>query len=556
MKKIKFLVLTLMIGVLGISIIGGQNKAISAFSSSDWESGTLYNVSEIDMELYQFQPRVSSSTPVGYYLFVNYDSTNSVSTNQGSASFSEMSLPGGLILPSGLSTYDSIQLFYNSANDQATLQVSHGNQAYTTGSTVLYYSDELPADSTDPSFENGNYLIVTNVDDPEDLDDLIANIQAFDETDGDITDQIIVTEDNYTANMNTVGTYSVTLSVSDAAGNTTTLDILVRVQDATAPVISGKTSYDVGTSSLYSLSTVLAGLSITDNVDGTISTSSMTKTSDSYTANYATPGTYYIVYSVEDAAGNISDVTITMNVTDNGNPVITGTSSYTLGLTGTLTVATIQAGLSASDAVDGNITSSITVKSDNYTGYADAVGNYAIVFQVSDAAGNTSEFTVNIVVTDDIPPIFIVDDTFIFVSSDMTLTDQDFIDILVALGKVNATGTVSYSINATAYYETPSTAGDYDVNYSASSNNGEYSEGAMIVTVTSSDGDIVQDYDDAEFSWENVKAWFVEKWESAKTFYNEHTNAIHTGICVVIIGGVILYVYKKKEEQPKSKKRK
>ena len=95
------------------------------------------------------------------------------------------------------------------------------------------------------------------------------------------------------------------------------------------------------------------GATASDNIDGDL-TSSITS---SGTVNTATEGTYTIDYSVSDAAGNIASVSRTVIVSLDLPPTITLTGSATI----TLLVGDtyIEDGCVATDAVDGDLTSSI-----------------------------------------------------------------------------------------------------------------------------------------------------------------------------------------------------
>jgi|GEM_PF-7054491 len=60
------------------------------------------------------------------------------------------------------------------------------------------------------------------------------------------------------------------------------------------------------------------------------------------------------------------------------------------------TIAEIQDFLVASDDVDGNLTESITVATDGYTGNETTIGTFDIVFSVTDTASQTTMFTVTV----------------------------------------------------------------------------------------------------------------------------------------------------------------
>lgn len=133
---------------------------------------------------------------------------------------------------------------------------------------------------------------------------------ATDETDGDLTASITVSG---TVDVDTVGSYIITYTVSDAAGNEASATRTVIVEplpDTTAPVIT-----------LQGSSTIFLQLgetftdpsaSATDETDGNL-TASITS---SGTVDVNTPGTYTITYRVSDAAGNEATATRTVIVQD------------------------------------------------------------------------------------------------------------------------------------------------------------------------------------------------------------------------------------------------
>jgi len=189
-------------------------------------------------------------------------------------------------------------------------------------------------------------------------------VTATNDVDGNITSSITTSG---TVNAETAGTYSISYSVSDAAGNTASVvQRTVIIADITAPVITliGSSKINLTVGATFSD----PGATASDNVDGNI-TSSITT---SGTVNAGTAGTYTISYSVSDAAGNTASVvqrTVTIIAATTGadttNPVITLTGSSTINLTVGETFT--DPGATATDAVDGNITSSISGSVDTST---------------------------------------------------------------------------------------------------------------------------------------------------------------------------------------------
>ncbi|MBM2818370.1 MAG: hypothetical protein HW410_52 [Nitrosarchaeum sp.] len=139
-----------------------------------------------------------------------------------------------------------------------------------------------------------------------------------------------------------------------------------------------------------------AGATANDNVDGNI-----TPVITVNPVNTSVLGSYTVTYNVFDAAGNAAtQVTRTVEVVDQVPPVITLLGSNPT--TGYLNLPYVDAGATANDNVDGNLTSSIvTVNSVNST----IVGSYTVTYNVSDTAENiTPEVVRNVVVVADFTP--------------------------------------------------------------------------------------------------------------------------------------------------------
>ncbi len=201
---------------------------------------------------------------------------------------------------------------------------------------------------------------------------------ATDNIDGDLTSSIVTSG---TVNTNTPGIYTVTYSVSDAAGNNaSTIRTVNVIADTIAPVITlnGSSSVTLELQQAYNE----LGATATDNIDGDLTSSIVT--SGSVNTNVA--GTYTITYSVSDAAGNSDSTTRTVTVNpDTTAPVISlvGASIINLNVGDSYT----DQGATATDNIDGNLTSSIVVSGSVNTNVS---GNYTLTYNVSDAAGNAA----------------------------------------------------------------------------------------------------------------------------------------------------------------------
>ncbi|QHI37365.1 PII-type proteinase [Kordia antarctica] len=159
-----------------------------------------------------------------------------------------------------------------------------------------------------------------------------------------------------------------------------TVNITSGAADTTSPVITltGSATMNLNVGDSFTD----PGATATDNVDGNL-TSSIAVTGS---VNTNAVGTYTLNYNVSDAAGNAAiQVSRTVNVSDGTAPVITLTGSATMNLT--VGDSFTDPGATATDNVDGNLTSSIVVTGSVNTNTA---GTYILNYNVSDAAGNAA----------------------------------------------------------------------------------------------------------------------------------------------------------------------
>ncbi len=281
---------------------------------------------------------------------------------------------------------------------------------------------------------------------------------ASDNVDGDLTSSIVIGGD--TVNTNLAGTYVVTYNVSDAAGNaavevTRTVNV---IPDTTAPVITlnGASTINLTVGDTYTEQ----GATATDNIDGDL-TSSIAIGGD--IVNTSLAGTYVVTYNVSDAAGNAAvEVTRTVNVNpDTTAPVITLNGAATINLNVGETYTEL--GATASDNVDGDLTSSIVIGGDTVN--TSLAGTYVVTYNVSDAAGNAAvevTRTVN-VIPDTTAPVITLNG-----ASTITLTVGDTYTEQGATATDNIDGDLTSSIVIGGDTVNTSSAGTYTVTYNVS----------------------------------------------------------------------------------------
>ena len=246
-----------------------------------------------------------------------------------------------------------------------------------------------------------------------------------------------------------VGTCSITAAQLGDSNYSPAIDVTrsFNILDATAPVIvlNGSATMTIAQDSNYSDTGAMAS----DNVDGDLSAGIVTSGS----VDTATVGIYTLRYNVSDAAGNAAvEVTRTVTVTDQTAPVISliGDSNITIAQD----AAYVDAGASASDNNDGDLTSSIVTVNPVDTS---TVGSYSITYNVSDSAGNVAvEVTRTITVTDQTAPVVNVPAALTVAATDAAGTEKTHSDIALFLASATASD-ANDGVIATVNNDAPTT---------------------------------------------------------------------------------------------------
>lgn len=320
--------------------------------------------------------------------------------------------------------------------------------------------------------------------------------------------------------------------VYDDAGNYSYLHVIVLVTDVFAPSVADD-SVTVSYAVTFDLDNYqVNSLSFTDNYD---SNGDMTTAiySNEYTASKTIPGSYEVVYSAEDTSGNVGYGILTLTVIDDVDPLFSGPTTLSKPSFEALTLTEIKAQLSANDAIDGNLTSSIAVVTDEFTGHGNTVGSYDIQFSVTDSSSNVAYHTITVQVYDNLPPVFYVrDGYFISVSEIVALSLEDIRDILIVTGQLKSDGTGGVELSAIydEYAGNENIPGVYALTLGGTSISGNEYIFNLAIEVTEDEGDpdvVAED-----------NPWYID-------LYNEHTQVIHIagGVVVSIIAVVSLVIY-------------
>lgn len=219
--------------------------------------------------------------------------------------------------------------------------------------------------------------------------DYLANVSCIDETDGNLTNKIIVNDK--LVNLNKVGSYPLQYSVFDSSGNYTIVVVYVLVYDADLPVITGIKDLTIEVNLSYDEAFFLKDITAYDNIDGDITSWVTVDLSNLDTTKL---GTYQITYTVIDSSDNQVSETVLVTVTDTTPPEITGVKDVTIKINEEFDVEKFKQGIKVVDNYDGEITDFVV------KGFIDTskVGSYTLTIEAKDSFGNKSSVTCNLIV--------------------------------------------------------------------------------------------------------------------------------------------------------------
>jgi hypothetical protein len=225
------------------------------------------------------------------------------------------------------------------------------------------------------------------------------------------TDAGAVVTDNYctglqatvsgSVDMNTLGTYTLTYSVTDCNGNgPVSVKRTIRVIDTTIPVFSysGSDTITVEVFDDY----VAPAYIVTDNYWQTLTTTvSGTFFTAFPTGTTKITGFYTVIYKVTDGSGNFASKTFVVHVVDTKKPVITILGLTPVNLCRFEVLNTANSAYTVSDNYDKTLTvvqggSYITDYLVNYK-----YGQYTLTYNCTDASGNKADEEVRYIMVKD-----------------------------------------------------------------------------------------------------------------------------------------------------------
>jgi hypothetical protein len=290
------------------------------------------------------------------------------------------------------------------------------------------------------------------------------------------TDNVGVTSlslNQTTFNCLSLGNNSVTLTVGDASGNTSTASAIVNVMDTIKPIaVSQNLTIQLNQLGVASITNSQVNNGSTDNCG--ISTIVLSKSS----FDCSNIGSNNVLMTVTDASGNFRTVSATITVQDTVKPIpaINNNLSLYLNASGAATLTTSMVNNGSSDNCG---IASMSLSKTSFTG-ADR-GLNVVTFTVTDNSSNSRAVSVNINVIDSMRPIAIAQNRTIYLngSGQASITAA-----AVNNGSTDNVGVTTLSLNATNF--TCNDLGANNVTLTVGDASGNFTTANAIITVVDS----------------------------------------------------------------------
>jgi hypothetical protein len=387
--------------------------------------------------------------------------------------------------------------------------------------TVFDYGNKYEIRQEEPVFDPNGGVYKTSIDNPISIEEMITEIglTAYDVIDGDLTNQITIKADGdyiskvfgvSTIQERILGSYPVTLKVTDSSGNYTECIINIEVTDEKAPNIEETSTLEhiinVDNESL-SIDEVVAGIDVIDNyseVDYQI-------IKNDYLGNERNLGSYEIVIRFIDSSGNFSDITVNVVTNDEEPPVFYYSASVCqLSYLDNYSLDYIIDQLDIS-VTDNYYDVDFEIIEDVYTTNIGNVGEYYFNLKATDGHNNSSELKIFINIIDDVAPIFFVNDTLVLTNINKLLTT---VDIKAMLIEKDLAKNANFSIEVITdnYTNSSNLIGDYQMRVKLNYDNGEIEYRTIGISVS----EIIENQSFFTKAWLEIKKIFQYIWNILK----------------------------------------
>src|SRR5438093_2917557 len=200
-----------------------------------------------------------------------------------------------------------------------------------------------------------------------------------------------------------LGAHTITVTATDAAGNSASCTTSFAVTDNTPPTVTcpAATSASAGADCQAAVPNILSGVTASDNCS---SAGSITLVQSPVAGTMVGLGMHTITVTATDTAGNSASCTTSFTVTDSTPPTVTcpAATSASADANCQAAVPNILSGVTASDNCSS--AGSIVLVQSPAAGTMVGLGAHTITVTATDAAGNSACCTTSFTVTDNTPP--------------------------------------------------------------------------------------------------------------------------------------------------------
>lgn len=239
--------------------------------------------------------------------------------------------------------------------------------------------------------------VTSGYSNPKTISQILSLYYVRDNVDKDI--QLSVTNDNYTANKNKIGSYKMTITATDSSKNSFSTNITVHVVDDAAPVLTAPEKIYKNTNTILTISDIEKYVSAFDDIDGDIG---VTTKEDKFTGNGNKEGTYQVTFNAKDKAGNSANKTVEVIVDADvkGKGYLVDDKTLVTFNDALLSDTEILSFLTAAELVDGSQAQYLTVTADTYSDSYEKVGVYSYELNIRSTAGVEKVIAIDIKVVE------------------------------------------------------------------------------------------------------------------------------------------------------------
>src|SRR2546426_648531 len=186
-----------------------------------------------------------------------------------------------------------------------------------------------------------------------------------------------------------LGTHTITVTATDAAGNSATCTTTFTVTDSGVPIVncSPVPNASIDGNCQAAVPNVLSGVTVSD---GCSAAGAITLSQSPAAGTLVGLGAHPITVTATDAAGNSATCTTTFTVTDSGVPIVNCSPIPNASTDGNCQAAVpnVLSGVTVSDGCSGP--SAITLSQSPAAGTLLGIGTHTITVTATDAAGNSA----------------------------------------------------------------------------------------------------------------------------------------------------------------------